>query len=134
MLAGKPPGLDCTICAGLAARLLYWGTFRRSGTEAGVITLARREFHQFQAAGRRFLYLVTSAAAFELDEIGSAVLAELAHGPQPEDSLVESLSALFTAAEIRSAVVELVTTRAIGYEHQPEEPVARLLPMMPFPL
>ena len=32
-----------------------------------MITLARREFHLFQAAGRDFLYLVPSAAVFALD-------------------------------------------------------------------
>src|SRR5256885_2358591 len=40
-----------------------------------MITLAPREFHLFQAAGRDFLYLVPSAAIFALDDITSAVLA-----------------------------------------------------------
>ena len=39
-----------------------------------MITLAPREFHLFQAAGRDFLYLVPSAAVFALDDATSAVL------------------------------------------------------------
>src|SRR5262245_24415350 len=96
--------------------------------------LARREFHQFQAAGRQFLYLVPSAAVFELDEVGAAVLLELAAGAQPEDLLVDSLSARFPSSVISTAVAELLDVRAIGYEHQPDQDIGRMLPMMPFPL
>ena len=95
--------------------------------------LARREYHQFQAAGRQFLYLVPSAAVFELDEVGAAVLATLAEG-QPEDLLVGSLAERFPSSAIRTAVAELLDVRAIGYEHQPDQGMGRMLPVMPFPL
>jgi uncharacterized protein len=96
--------------------------------------LARREFHQFEAAGRRFLYLVPSAAVFELDEVGAAVLAELATEQQPEDRLIDSLEARFPPAAVKTAVAELLDVRAVGYEHRPDPDVGRMLPMVPFPL
>ena len=45
-------------------------------------SIALREFHPFEAAGRRFLYLVPSAAVFALDDCSSAVLDSLADGPR----------------------------------------------------
>ena len=39
--------------------------------------LGLREFHSFEAAGRRYLYLVPSAAVFALDDCSEAVLQEL---------------------------------------------------------
>jgi uncharacterized protein len=99
-----------------------------------VIALARREFHQFQAAGRQFLYLVPSAAVFELDAPCAAVLLRLTEGARTEDAVVEALSDRFPAPAVKSAIVELVNVRAVGYEHQPEEVAPRMLPMMPFPL
>ena len=41
-----------------------------------------REFHSFEAAGRRFLYLVPSAAVFALDDCSSAILDSLSAGPR----------------------------------------------------
>ena len=40
-----------------------------------------REFHSFEAAGRRFLYLVPSAAVFALDDCAAAIIDSLANGP-----------------------------------------------------
>ena len=39
--------------------------------------LGLHEFHSFEAAGRRFLYLVPSAAVFALDDCSDAVMKEL---------------------------------------------------------
>ena len=101
-----------------------------------MISLARREFHQFQAAGRHFLYLVPSAAVFELDSPCAAVLAELGTGPRTDDALADALAGRFDAAVVRAAISELVDVRAIGYTHQPasDEESVKLLPMVPFPL
>ena len=38
------------------------------------MTLGLREFHPFEAAGRRYLYLVPSAAVFALDDCSEAIL------------------------------------------------------------
>jgi len=56
------------------------------GTSVGL-----REFHSFEAAGRRYLYLVPSAAVFALDDCSSAVLDSLANGPRPVDDLTVEL-------------------------------------------
>lgn len=101
-----------------------------------MIALARREFHQFQAAGREYVYLVPSAAVFVLDAPGAAVLCSLADGCRSEDSIVDGLADRFSAHAIREAIGELLNVRAIGYEHQPTpaDETRRMLPMMPFPL
>ena len=62
-----------------------------------MIALVLREFHQFQASGRQFLYLVPSAAVFELDATGAAVLLQLAGARQTEDAVVDALSGRFPA-------------------------------------
>ncbi len=99
-----------------------------------MIALALREFHQFQAAGRQFLYLVPSAAIFELDAPAAAVLVHLRETRAPEEVVVDALSDRFAAPAVRTVIGELLNVRAIGYEHQPDEQVPRMLPMMPFPL
>jgi uncharacterized protein len=99
-----------------------------------VIRLTTREFHLFHAAGRDFLYLVPSAAVFALDEASAAVLRVVAESRPPEDGVVAALAERFDPSTIRAAISELLHVRAIGYEHQPEDRVPRVLPMMPFPL
>ena len=101
-----------------------------------MIALVRREFHQFQAAGRDFLYLVPSAAVFELDAPCAAVLLKLAEGRHTEDSVIASLADRFPASAVTDAISELTDVRAIGYEQQPTpaDETRRMLPMMPFPL
>jgi uncharacterized protein len=99
-----------------------------------VIALVQREFHRFQGAGRQFLYLVPSAAIFELDETGTAVLDLLDTRGQTPRAIVDTLSDRFGATAVQAALDELLDVRAIAYEHQPEAEPRRMLPMMPFPL
>jgi len=99
-----------------------------------LLALKRREFHQFQGGGREFLYLVPSAAVFELDDPGRAVVELLNLTTYSEDDLVGTLSARFPAPVIRETISDLVNARAIGYEHVRDEPGPKQLPMMPFPL
>jgi uncharacterized protein len=106
----------------------------RKPREFTVIALVLREFHQFQASGRQFLYLVPSAAVFELDATGAAVLLQLTGARQTEDAVVAALAARFPAPAVQSAIRELLDVRAVAYEHQPDEEAPRMLPMMPFPL
>ncbi len=70
-------------------------------------SIALREFHPFEAAGRRFLYLVPSAAVFALDDCSSAMLDSLADGPRPVDDLTRELASRFDAAEVGDTIAEL---------------------------
>ena len=100
-----------------------------------MIALVRREFHHFQGAGRRFLYLVPSAAIFELDEVGAAVLDLLADGVRRSAAdVVAALSDRFPESGLHAAIAELIGVRALGHEHQPDDPMPRLLPVASFPL
>jgi uncharacterized protein len=99
-----------------------------------MIALAPREFHQFHAAGRRFLYLVPSAAVFELDQVAGAVIGLVNEAPRSEDDVVDLLADRFAAPAVRSAIEELCQVRAISYKHQPDPQAPKFLPMVPFPL
>jgi uncharacterized protein len=99
-----------------------------------LLVLTRREFHEFRGGGRQFLYLVPSAAVFELDEPGKAVLEFLEGAACSEDALVDGLDSRFPAVVVRETVVDLLNARAIGYEHRRDEPLPKQLPMLPFPL
>jgi uncharacterized protein len=99
-----------------------------------VIALALREFHQFQAAGRQFLYLVPSAAVFEVDVIAEAVIRVLSEGARPEGAVVESLADRFPIPALTAVISELRDVRAIGYEQQRDPKEPKFLPMVPFPL
>ena len=48
-----------------------------------------REFHSFEASGREFLYLVPSAAVFELDAAASAVITRLRQSAMPPNQLMD---------------------------------------------
>ena len=96
--------------------------------------LAVREFHHFQAAERDFLYLVPSAAVFELDEAASAVLAALRSGPKPAAELVEELTQRFPREHVEETIAELRGVRAIGEDGVPLAPAAKVMPPENFPL
>ena len=59
------------------------------------MTLTLREFHRFTASGTDFVYLVPSAAIFQLDPAASAIIARLGQGDAPASDLVRELSARF---------------------------------------
>src|SRR5580765_2076786 len=99
-----------------------------------MIALALREFHQFQAAGRHFLYLVPSAAVFELDALAAAVIRLVGESACTEDALVDALNDRFPAPAVKAVIEELRDVRAIGYRQQPDPQGPKFLPMMPFPL
>jgi uncharacterized protein len=95
--------------------------------------LALREFHSFQAAGKDFVYLVPSAAVFELDATSAAVINRLRGRSMPRADLARQLSALFPAAEVDETITELTRVRAIGEIGVPEETV-KVMPPANFPL
>ena len=99
-----------------------------------MITLSRREFHLFQAAGQDFLYLVPSAAIFALDQPSAAVLNVLGNASRSDDDIVAALAGRFDEVAARAAIRELVEVRAIGYEQRPDPVLPKMLPMAAFPL
>ena len=72
-----------------------------------MIALAPREFHQFHAAGRHFLYLVPSAAIFELNQVAGAVIGLVSEASRSEDDVVDILADRFPAPAVRTAIEEL---------------------------
>ncbi len=96
-------------------------------------TLTRREAHEFEAAGERFLYLVPSAAVFALDGCSQAVLERLEQGSLDEESLVRDLSTTFAADELRGTIAELRRVRAIGDSAMPAK-TPKIVPLKPVPL
>jgi uncharacterized protein len=93
-----------------------------------------REFHSFEAAGREFLYLVPSAAVFELDDTASAVLARLREGEATPHELVEDLGARFPRTDVQETLSELLRVRAVGAADAPEPEAPRQMPPENFPL
>jgi uncharacterized protein len=95
--------------------------------------LALREFHEFDAAGERFLYLVPSAAVFALDDCSLAMLETLREAPAEADTLVRQLSTRFDAADVQDTLAELRRVRAIE-EVVARQPTPKVLPLKPVPL
>ena len=101
-------------------------------------TIGLREFHSFEAAGRRFLYLVPSAAVFALDECSAAVVESLGNGPRAVDDVTRDLSARFDAVAVTDTIAELRRVRALG-ETAPgagakAERAPKIMPLRPVPL
>src|SRR5262245_49371951 len=95
--------------------------------------LAPREFHQFEAAGEKFLYLVPSAAVFALDDCSAAILDELKQSPRDAAALMDDFAPRFGAAEVQDSLGELRRVRAIG-EVAERQPTPKILPLKPVPL
>ena len=105
-------------------------------------TIGLGEFHPFEAAGRRFLYLVPSAAVFALDDCAEAVLQELSAGPRVATVLTRDLSSRFGAAEVSDTIAELTRVRVVAEVQGTPDGVpprgvpvaARIIPLRPVPL
>ena len=96
--------------------------------------IALREFHTFDAAGQRYVYLVPSAAVVRLDDAAAAVVDELAHGARTRAELETALADRFDLATIESSVAELMHVRAVGPAAAPRERTLKVLPPADFPL
>lgn len=81
--------------------------------------LGRREFHAFEAAGARFLYLVPSAAIVRLDAAAWAILNALEDRLLTREQLITALSDVFSPDEVASGITELLTVRAIAQRAAP---------------
>jgi uncharacterized protein len=97
-------------------------------------SVSLREFHPFEAAGRRFLYLVPSAAVFALDDCSSAVLDSLSNGPRQVDDLTRELSSRFDSEDVGDTIAELARVRALGESSAKPMPVPKFIPLKPVPL
>ncbi len=98
------------------------------------VALAAREYHGFEAAGRRFLYMVPSAAVFGLDDTAEAVLDGLAGGKMSAAEIAVGLAGRFAEDEVLASVNELMHVHAIGEADVLQEPMAQQMPPTPFPL
>ena len=65
------------------------------------------EFHAFGAAGRRFLYLVPSAAVFALDDAASALIDTLDGQRLSREDLLASVSSRFPDTALDETLAEL---------------------------
>jgi uncharacterized protein len=86
-------------------------------------TLARGEFHEFRGAEADYLYLVPSAGVVKLDDTTRAVLDALGDNEIAARDLATQVASFFPIEDVRSAVEELLTVRAI---RAVERPVAEL--------
>ncbi len=98
------------------------------------MTLALREFHQFESAGRRFGYMVPSAAVFAFDECASAVVDTLASSPRDAAQIVEDLSDRFGADVVADTLDDLRRVRAVGEVTARRETPPKILPLTVVPL
>ena len=92
------------------------------------------EFHPFDAADSHFVYLVPSAAVFEIDEVSGAVLETLEERPLSRLMVAAQLSDRFPLDDVDDTVTELLRVHALSEQHAPKPPVPKILPPNPFPL
>ncbi|MEZ4415726.1 MAG: quinohemoprotein amine dehydrogenase maturation protein [Gemmatimonadota bacterium] len=97
-------------------------------------TIGLREFHAFEAAGQRFLYLVPSAGVVRLDGPSAAVLDALDAGPRAREDVVGALADRFGSEAVDGAIGELLEVRAIGPTRAEPERALPVLPPRGFPL
>ncbi len=89
------------------------------------------EFHSFEAAGRRFLYLVPAGAVFELDDAALKLIDRVAQGETAHEELLEDLVASgYSDAE--ELIDELYKCHVIVSGDSVMEPLAN--PPADFPL
>jgi uncharacterized protein len=93
-----------------------------------------REFHPFEAGGRRYLYLVPSAAVFALDDCSAAVLDSLAAGPRAAAEVADALAGQFDAGDVHDSIVELQRVRALGDAATTPATTQKIFPLKPVPL
>ncbi len=84
----------------------------------------RGDYHPFDAAGEKFIYLVPAGAVFALDDVANQVLAMLAEGPMGHGDLVAALVAGgYAAADAEALVRELRHAQLIVSDHAVPAPI-----------
>ena len=102
-----------------------------TATDARIYRLG--EFHSFEGAGRRFLYLVPAGAIFELDAAADKLIGRLSTGETPHEDLIQELVAEgYSYDEADELLNELFYSRVIVSGDTPPEPLAN--PPADFPL
>ena len=82
------------------------------------------EFHAFEAARRRFLYIVPAGAIFEVDEAAGLLIDRLVQGEAEYDALIEELIARgVLGADAEELVEEMCHARVIVTGDTPPEPL-----------
>jgi len=95
------------------------------------------EYHGFDAAGARYLYLVPSAAVVRLDDVSAAVLDRVEAGDGTPAELYGALDGRFPREGVHAAVEELLTVRAlrmVADAPPAPEPAAAVRPKLKVPL
>jgi uncharacterized protein len=96
--------------------------------------LRRGDYHGFEAAGQRFLYLATSAAVVAMDDVSASVLDAVERRPHTRDELVGALADRFAAPAIDETLGELLRVRALEAAAAPAPAMRKVLPLTPIPL
>jgi uncharacterized protein len=100
-----------------------------------VTAWAAREHHRFEAAGKPFVYLVPSAAIFELDEAADSLLRALSDRPHSREELSGFEHIDDTIAELArvQAIREIQGPTGVGPVSDPCQ-TPKVIPLTPFPL
>lgn len=96
--------------------------------------LALQEFHQFGSAGRRFAYMVPSAAVFAFDDCAAALVDALATRPRTTSELIGELAPRFDELSVVETIEDLRRVRAIRDAATPAAPPPKILPLTVVPL
>jgi uncharacterized protein len=98
--------------------------------------LQRGDYHGFEAAGRRYLYLSSSAAVLAMDDVSAAALDAVSAGPRSRDDVVADLAARFDREQVTDSLDELLRVRAVAPAALPATTTrpAKVLPLTPVPL
>lgn len=96
--------------------------------------VVRGDCHAFDAAGRRFVYLSTSAAVMAMDAVSAAVFDAVAAGPRSREEIVAAMGDRYEPADVDGSLAELLRVRALGVAEAPRAAPRRVLPLTPVPL
>ena len=96
-------------------------------------TLGVGEFHSFEASGRRFAYMVPSAAVFAIDDCSTAVVELLRSRPHSPPEVLTALVGRFSAEDVRDTLTELHRVRAIE-DQLVRPPAPKIIPLAPMPI
>jgi uncharacterized protein len=97
-------------------------------------TLAVREHHRFEAAGRPFVYLVPSAAIFELDGAADAIMRSLVDGPRTQEEILADCASVDSEEALSDTIAELLRLQALGEMQLPAVTPRKIVPLKPIPL
>lgn len=96
--------------------------------------LRRTEFHAFEGAGAPYLYMVPSAAVVRLDEPSKAVLDLVEEQDVDISQVFEALEPRWGRDDVKSALEDLLTVRAVRFLSEPEIAIKPEPPKLRIPL